>query len=79
MGMAKVVKEIGDTFDLSRERVRQIQVEALRRLKDILHIKWVAINKESKCVLIYNFFLCMYPIQPNYGKMCLKFESLRPR
>ena len=24
-------------------------------------------------------FSCMYPIQTNYCKMCLKFESLRPR
>ena len=30
------LEEIGETFDLTRERVRQIQVEALRRLRDML-------------------------------------------
>ena len=30
------LEEIGERFDLTRERVRQIQVEALKRLRDIL-------------------------------------------
>ena len=30
------LEEVGDEIGLTRERVRQIQVEALRRLRDIL-------------------------------------------
>jgi len=33
---AQVLQEIGETMHISRERVRQIQVEALRRLREIL-------------------------------------------
>ncbi|MGO2346867.1 MAG: sigma factor-like helix-turn-helix DNA-binding protein, partial [Providencia sp.] len=34
---AETLEEVGREIGLTRERVRQIQVEGLRRLKDILH------------------------------------------
>ena len=33
-GTEKTLKEIGDTFNLTRERIRQIEVKALRKLED---------------------------------------------
>lgn len=33
-GREKTLKEIGDTFNLTRERIRQIEVKALRKLED---------------------------------------------
>jgi RNA polymerase primary sigma factor len=33
-GREKTLKEIGDTFNLTRERIRQIEVKALRKLEE---------------------------------------------
>ena len=33
-GQEKTLKEIGDAFNLTRERIRQIEVKALKKLED---------------------------------------------
>ena len=38
-GRARTLKEIGKRFDVSRERIRQIQVEALQKLRQSAHIE----------------------------------------
>jgi len=38
-GDPKVLREIGEVFNLSKERIRQIEVEAIKKLKKVIEIK----------------------------------------
>ena len=34
-GNIETLKELGDTFNLTRERIRQIEVDSLKKLRDV--------------------------------------------
>ena len=36
----KTLEEVGEAFDVTRERVRQIQVKAIKKLKSYLNLQW---------------------------------------
>ena len=60
---AMTLEEIGETFDLTRERVRQIKEKAIRRLKhtsrskifeNLLGLNWIIYNGNHYCSLTFS-------------------------
>jgi RNA polymerase primary sigma factor len=47
-GRIKTLKEIGETFDISRERVRQIETKALSKLKHPSRTRYLMAWKEDR-------------------------------